>query len=109
MQLELRIGDVDWNEILRNYVERRLKFALGRFGGRVGRVVVRAGARAPGENHCRISAEILPFGRVVVQETDHDLFAAIDRATGRIGRKFGRELMRVREANTGRESIRLAA
>jgi hypothetical protein len=69
--------------------------------GRVGQVVVRLGAGGPAERHCRISAEGLPFGRVVVEESDTDLFAAIDRATGRIGRLFGRELERVRNARVG--------
>jgi hypothetical protein len=76
---------------------------------RVGQITVRIGADGPGERQCGISTELLPFGRVVVEETDPDLFVAIDRATGRIGRLFGRELERVREAWVGRESIRLAA
>jgi putative sigma-54 modulation protein len=109
MQLELRIGNADWSEILRSYVERRLKFGLGRFGKRVGRVIVRTDSKGPLEHTCRISAEILPFGEVDVHESDHDLLSAIDRATGRIGRMFGKKLSQVREARIGRESIRLAA
>jgi hypothetical protein len=49
----------------------------------VGQITVRIGADGPGERQCRISTELLPFGRVVVEETDPDLFVAIDRATGR--------------------------
>src|SRR4051794_38020681 len=109
MQLELRIDSADWNKILRAYAERRLKFALARFGERVGRVVVRTGTKGPLKHSCRISAEILPFGHVEVQESDHDFFSAIDRAAGRIGRTFGRKLSQVREARLGRESIRLVA
>jgi hypothetical protein len=51
----------------------------------------------------------VPFGRVGVREIDRDLFVAIDRAAGRVGRLFGRELQRARELRVGRESIRLAA
>jgi putative sigma-54 modulation protein len=91
------------------YVERRVRFALGRFGGRVGKVEVRICADNPVENRCRISVEILPFGRIAVEECDSDLFAAIDHATGRVGRLFGRELERMRDTRVGRESVRLVA
>ncbi len=96
-------------EALKLYVERRLHFALARFGNRVGQVTVRIGADGPAEHRCRISTEVLPFGRVAIEENDSDLFAAIDRATGRIGRLFGRELDRSRDARLGRESVRTAA
>ena len=109
MQVVMHRNDVDLAEAFTSYVERRLRFGLGRFGGRVGQVTVRMSADSSAERQCRISVELLPFGRVAVEETDPDLFAAIDRATGRIGRLFGRELERVRDARVGRESVRLAA
>jgi putative sigma-54 modulation protein len=109
MHVVMHVNEVDLAEAFNSYVERRLRFGLGRFGGRVGQITVRIGADDPGERQCRISAEVLPFGRVAVEERDPDLFLAIDRATGRIGRLFGRELERVRDARIGRESIRLAA
>ncbi len=109
MRVATHLNDADLSEAFKSYVERRLRFALGRFGGRVGQVTVRIGGDGPAENRCRISTEVLPFGRVAVEESDPDLFAAIDRATGRIGRLFGRELERARDARVGRESVRLAA
>jgi ribosomal subunit interface protein len=109
MHVAMHINDADLAQALRFYVERRLRFALGRFGSRVGQVTVRIGGNGPAENRCRISTEVLPFGRVAAEENDPDLFAAIDRATGRIGRLFRRELERARDSRLGRESIRLAA
>jgi putative sigma-54 modulation protein len=108
MQLMMHMNDADLGDAFRSYVERRLRFALGRFGGRVGQVTVRVSGDGRAQSRCRISSEVLPFGRVAVEESDPDLFAAIDRATGRIGRLFGRELERAREASVGRESVRLA-
>ena len=108
MQIGFRIQDIDAMEALKSYVERRLRFAMGRFGNRVGQVTVRL-SRNGGENECRISAELQPFGRVAVGESDPDLFTAIDRAAGRLGRLFGRELHRMRDARMGHESIRMAA
>lgn len=109
MHIVMHMNDVDLAEAFNSYVERRLRFGLGRFGSRVGQVTVRIGEDGPGERECRISTELLPFGRVAVEEKDPDLFAAIDRATGRIGRLFGRELERVRDSRIGRDSVRLAA
>lgn len=108
MHIEFRIQNTDPAEVLKGYIERRLRLALGRFGDRVGQVTIRTSGNASGENECRISTELRPFGRVAVQETDPDLFAAIDRATGRVGRLFGRELQRVRDARMSHDSVRIA-
>lgn len=109
MSVAIRVSDADIGEAFRMYVERRLRFALGRYGNRVGQVTVKVTGDGPTEKRCRISTQVLPFGRVDVEESDPDLFAALDRATGRIGRLFGRELERARDARTTRESIRVAA
>jgi putative sigma-54 modulation protein len=106
MQVTMHINGADLAEACRSYVERRLRFSLGRFGSRVGEVTVRLGGAGGAGQRCRVSAELVPFGRVAVEESDPDLFAAMDRATGRIGRLFGRELERARDARMGRESVR---
>ena len=41
MDAEIRILSTNLTEALQSYIERRLRFSLGRFGGRVGRVRVR--------------------------------------------------------------------
>lgn len=109
MRVAMHTSDVDLTEAVESYVERRLRFALGRFGGRVGQVAVRIGADGKANTFCHIHAEVVPGGRVAVQESDPDMFSAVDRATGRVGRLFGRELERAREARTGRESVRTTA
>lgn len=108
MQIDFRIQNIDPAGLLKGYIERRLRFALGRFGDRVGHVTVRMSSNA-NEKECRISTELRPFGRVAVRESDPDLFVAVDRATGRVGRLFGRELQRVRDVRRSQESIRIAA
>ncbi len=109
MQISTHISDGHLAQALHLYVERRLHFVLARFGNRVGEVTVKITADSPADSRCRISTEILPFGRVAVDECDSSLFAAIDRATGRIGRLFSRKLERGRDARIGRQSIRTAA
>ncbi len=105
----MHISDADLVKAFKFYVDRRLRFALGRFGGRVGPITVRILGDGREKSRCRIDAEVLPFGRIAVDESDVDLFAAIDRATGRIGRLFGRKLERARDARVERESVRLVA
>lgn len=109
MRIATHMNDTHLVDAFGSYVERRLRFALSRFGGRVGQVTVRFTADGPTRTTCRITSEIVPCGRVVIEESDPDLFAAVDRATGRIGRLFGRELERVRDSRLGRESVRTAA
>lgn len=109
MRVAIHNDRTDLAEAFKLHVERRLRFALGRFGDRVGQVTVRIYSEGPREIYCRISTEIQPFGHVAVEESDTDLFSAIDRATARIGWLFGRELERTRDARVGHESVRLVA
>lgn len=109
MQIAVHNYRTDLAEALRFYVERRLRFSLDRFRGLVGRVIVRTCPDGPKEIRCFISIEVDTLGRIAVEETDTDLFAVIDRATGKISRLLGRELERNRDARLNRESIRLIA
>ena len=111
MQVEVKLSKVDVTEALRRYIARRLHFSLGRFAGRVGRLDVRivGSEHSHGDgNQCLIDAEIVPFGRVSVEESSPDMHTAIDRATTRIGRLFAQELARMRDLRVGRETIRVA-
>ena len=101
MQVELRIRNTDLTNVLRSYAERRLRFALSRFGDRTGRVVVTVSEPESPDHgiatNCHISADIRPFGQVAARETDPDLYAAIDRAAGRLGRLFTTRMGRVKD------------
>ena len=113
MEVEVRIQGTDLGEAIRRYAARRIRFALGRFGSRVGRVTVRIsdinGARGGVDQCCHISAEIPPRGEVVLDQVDADLFSAIDRASARVGEALRRETQRNRDARTRRETVRIPA
>ena len=98
MQVELRIRNTDLADVLRSYTDRRLRFAVSRFGDRVGRVVVTVsglnGQGLAAAVSCHIGAELKPFGQLAVQESDLNLYTAIDRAVGRLGRLFALRLGR---------------
>jgi ribosomal subunit interface protein len=110
MNLEVRSQNVDLEDALQGYIERRIRFSLSRFGPRVGRVRVRLsdvnGPRGGVDKCCHVSVQVLPSGSVVVEETALSLYSAIDRAADRLGQCFSRVLDRARELRTRRESVR---
>lgn len=98
MRVEVRGRGLSASAALRAHAGRRLRFALGRFGGRVARVSARLGdvngPRGGEDKECRLAARLQPAGELVVSERDADLYAAIDRAASRLGRAVSRELGR---------------
>jgi len=113
MEIEIRVQGTDFAEAIRRYAGRRIRFALGRLGPRVGRVMVRIsdinGVRGGVDQCCHITAELPPKGQLVVDQVDADLFTAIDRASERIGEALRREIQRTRDGRTRRESVRIPA
>ena len=75
------------------YLELRLAFALGRIGSHVKRVRVllsdENGPRGGEDKRCRLQVHSR-LGLVQVQETDRDLYAAIDHAAERMRRALAR-------------------
>jgi len=102
MRITVRAVGVELDDGLRRYVERRLMFALGRFGGRVASARVRLeglnGSPRRRGKRCSVAARLRGAGHVNVEDTDGDLYPAIDRAAGRLDRAVSREIQRRREA-----------
>lgn len=96
MQVQIRGRRIDLTAALRGHVERRLQFALSRFGDRIGRVAVQLadinGPRGGDDKSCRINVSVRPSKTVFVEAVKADLCAAIDQAAERAGRSVGREL-----------------
>jgi ribosomal subunit interface protein len=109
MHMEFKLHQVNPQELLISYVERRLHFALSRFGDRVGKVTTRirlSDASTTGEIMCRISADLRPFGAVLAEATDADVYTAIDRCVARLARRCDSKCTRSRGAQSSRTSIR---
>jgi ribosomal subunit interface protein len=87
---------------LREYITRRLHFALGRFSPALERVSVRVGdvngPRGGMDKQCHIRVELRASGGtpITAEVCEADLYAAVDRATDRIGRTVARTLDRQR-------------
>jgi len=95
MKIQIPQCDVDVTAGLRDHVERRLGLALARFADQIGRVTVRfshADGDASGvHTRCRIEVGLRPR-RLDVEDTDLDLFAAVNHATDRASRSVARAL-----------------
>ncbi len=97
MNVEIRGRHLPVPEALREYCERRVQFALGRFEDRIGRVVLRLldvnGPRG-GEDMC-CQVDLTVRGRSLrIESTDSHLYAAVDGALARASRSVARELGR---------------
>lgn len=103
MQLSIRGDSVKLSETLREYIGRRLHFALGRFASAIHRVSVRVGdvngPRGGIDKQCCVEVR-LRTGRgaaIAVTTDDSDLRSAVDRSAKRMARNVARELERRRQ------------
>ena len=95
MKIQIRAHNVEVTKILRVHVERRLGFALGRFGDRIVRVIVRLsdtnGPHRGGiDKRCQIDIALRPSANVRIEDTDADWFTSVDRAADRASRSVVR-------------------
>ena len=101
MQFDIRTQGFDLTLGLREHAERRLTFALDRSRHEIGKVIMRLsdinGPRGGNDKRCLVRV-VLPRAReIVIEDTDADLYVAIDRAVSRIERTVARRLERSRE------------
>ena len=94
-KIEIHQRHIEITDVLRVHVQDRLGLALGRFADRIGRVVVRfshADRHPSGaEKRCQIEVG-LRSRSIDVEDTDADLFAAVNHATDRASRSVARAL-----------------
>ena len=104
MQIEIQARNFSMTHALRAHVERRLGFALSTCYRHVNRILVRLsdinGPRSGNDKSCHLEV-FLPGQAVVVEDTEADLYVAINRASSRAGRTVMRQLRRRRHINRG--------
>jgi ribosome-associated translation inhibitor RaiA len=100
MQIDIQARNFLLTDALRNHTKRRLGCALSARDDHIQRVIVRLsdinGPRGGADKCCHIQVAIPHLPDVVIEDTEANLYAAIDRAAGRAGRTVGRRLMRKR-------------
>jgi putative sigma-54 modulation protein len=100
MQLEMRGVNLELDDKLTDHIERRLRFALGRFAARIDQLTVYMsdvnGPRGGIDKRCRIAVALVPRGMVIVEGSGDDLFALLSHTAKRVRRALRRALERRR-------------
>jgi ribosomal subunit interface protein len=101
MELEIRRQDAHLDEAMRDFVERRIGFALGPFEDKVSRVNVNLddvnGPRGGIDKECRILVTLYGGITVKVQDMDADMASAVGRAADRVATAVTRRIERRRD------------
>lgn len=97
MLLDIQALNFPLTKAIHNYIERRLGFVLSSRDEYIQCVVVRLsdinGIRGSNNDKCcRIQVVLSQLSDVVIEDTESDLYTAIDRAADRSGRTIGRRL-----------------
>ncbi|MDI6745836.1 MAG: HPF/RaiA family ribosome-associated protein [Rhodocyclaceae bacterium] len=109
MHIEIQTNGFDLTEGLREHTERRLRFALSWASHDVRKIAVRLfdinGPRGGNDKRCRIQIPLPGTPDVMIEDTEPDLYIAIDRAADRAERAVARRLERQREHRHGAVKI----
>ncbi len=101
MQLDIQARGFALSDAMRNYTLKRLRFALGRDDNVVMRARVRLadinGPRGGVDKRCQIELALAGQANIVIEDTEADLYFAIDRACERAMRTLTRRLARSRQ------------
>jgi len=101
MNIQIHVQDLVLTDGLREHVARRLAYALNHGSDSVSRIIVRLsdvnGPRGGVDKRCGIEIRLKGTKAVVIEDTEVDLYVAIDRAAERAGRTLDRRLARQRE------------
>lgn len=105
MQIAIQTNGFELTEGLRAHVERRVRFAFDWAKFLVSRVAVRLsdlnGPRGGEDKRCVIQLAVAGATDVVIEDTQSDLYVAIDRAADRAGRSLARRMERQRTRRNG--------
>jgi putative sigma-54 modulation protein len=98
MRIELKAWHVQRSAALEAHAERRISFALGRFGSEIDTVTLLVedvnGPKGGADKRCALTARGPRIGAVRVEQTSSDAYGAIDVLAGRAGRSVVRALGR---------------
>ena len=101
MQTSIQSLGFTLTEGLRGYVMKRLAYSLNHGDEHITRLTVRLsdinGPRGGADKRCLIEVRLKAAPALVIEDTEADLYIAIDRATERAGRTLERRLARQRE------------
>lgn len=101
MQIDIRSKNIEMTPTLRDYVRRRLSFALGAHAAQIQSVQIMVsdinGPRGGNDQHCRILVRVPYIKDVVIEDCQTELRVAIDRAAARASRTLTKRLMKLQK------------
>ncbi len=101
MRIVIQANGFVLTEALRMYTEQRVATALGWAGDRMRKLAVSLsdinGPRGGIDKRCKIQVQLGGGQEVVIEDTEADLYTAIDRATDRADRAVVRRVERMRD------------
>ena len=113
MKIDLQAQHFSLTKALRDHVVRRLGFALTAGAEQVQRVLVRLsdsnGPRGGSDKRCKIQLVLPRHPDIVIEDTEANLYVAIDRAANRAGRTLRRRVTRHRDQHRARQYTRYEA
>lgn len=100
MNIEVRFLGLESSDALREHVQRRVHFQIGRFGEEVSSVLVRIadvnGPKGGVDKRCKVTVRGPRLGSATLDELSGDTYAAVDVALDRVAQSVARELQRLR-------------
>ncbi len=98
MQIDIQSRGFSLTDALLEYSEKRLLVSLSYCSEHINRVVIRLsdinGPRGGSDKRCHLQVVMPGLPDIVVEDTESDLYAAIDRAMDRTRRTVARKLDR---------------
>ena len=98
MQIQIQARDFPLTDALGAYIERRINCVLSSRFEQIQRIGVRLsdinGPRGGMDKRCQIQITLPRLKDIVIEDTETDLYVAIDRAIERAGRTVNRRLKR---------------
>lgn len=98
MLIDIQSRNFSLTDALRSHAERRLRFTLACCDDQIQRIVMRLsdinGPRGGSDKRCHLQLVLSGLPDVVIEDTEADLYVAIDRATDRAGRTLIRKISR---------------
>ena len=112
MKIDMQARHFSLSKALRNHIKRRLGFALSAGTNQIQRVLVRLsdinGSKGGAEKCCKIQLVLPRLPDIVIEDTETNLYVAIDRAANRAGRTLRRRLTRHRDQHRALQYDRFA-
>ncbi len=98
MQIDIQARQFTLSDALRDHTENRLHAAMSCCKEYIRKVVIRLsdinGPRGGVDKHCLLQIVLIGLPDVVIEDTEADMYVAINRATERAGRTVIRKINR---------------